>query len=117
MIAAVVLVNAGIAAAPSVRRTYDFGLASEELSDAAVIRNGARLRVDARDLAPGDLLLIERGAFVPADARLIASDDLTVNESPLTGEAQPAHERRKACFIAGHGSPGSSQYGVSRHRR
>jgi Ca2+-transporting ATPase len=91
MIAVVVLINAGIAAATERQadRTIS-GLAAEELSDAAVIRDGARSRVDARDLAPGDLLLIERGVFVPADARLIASDDLTVNESPLTGEAQPA---------------------------
>ncbi|MBM3550556.1 MAG: cation-transporting P-type ATPase [Alphaproteobacteria bacterium] len=91
MIAAVVLVNAGIATATE--RQADraiLGLAGEEPSDAAVIRDGARLKIDSRDLAPGDLLLIERGAFVAADARLIASDDLTVNESPLTGEAQPA---------------------------
>ena len=91
MIAAVVLVNAGIATATE--RQADraiLGLAGEEPSDAAVIRDGVRLRIDSRDLAPGDLLLIERGAFVAADARLIASDDLTVNESPLTGEAQPA---------------------------
>ncbi|QGM95652.1 cation-transporting P-type ATPase [Methylocystis rosea] len=96
MIAAVVLINAGIAAATERQadRTIS-GLASEELSDAAVVRDGARLRIDARDLAPGDLLLIERGVFVPADARLIASDDLTVNESPLTGEAQPAPKEAK----------------------
>ncbi|MGE0194863.1 MAG: cation-translocating P-type ATPase, partial [Methylocystis sp.] len=91
MIAAVVLINAGIATATERQadRTIS-GLAGEALSDAVVIRDGARSRIDSRDLAPGDLLLIERGAFVPADARLIASDDMTVNESPLTGEAQPA---------------------------
>ena len=91
MIAAVVLINAGIATATE--RQADraiVGLAVDGPSDAAVIRDGARVTIDSRDLAPGDLLLIERGAFVPADARLIASDDLTVNESPLTGEAQPA---------------------------
>lgn len=91
MIAAVVLVNAGIATATERQadRTI-LGLAADEPSDAAVIRDGARVRIDSRDLAPGDLLVIERGAFVAADARLIASDDLTVNESPLTGEAHPA---------------------------
>ncbi len=96
MIAAVVLVNASIATATE--RQADraiLGLAGEEPSDAAVIRDGARVRIDSRDLAPGDVLLIERGAFVPADARLIASDDLTVNESPLTGEAQPAPKDAK----------------------
>ncbi|MFO1125074.1 MAG: HAD-IC family P-type ATPase [Methylocystis sp.] len=97
MIAAVVLVNASIATVTE--RQADraiLGLAVDEPSDAAVIRDGVRMRIDSRDIAPGDLLAIERGAFISADARLIASDDLTVNESPLTGEAQPApkDERR-----------------------
>jgi Ca2+-transporting ATPase len=101
MIAAVVLINAGIAAATERQadRTIS-SLAGEELSDALVIRNGVRSRIDSRDLAPGDLLLIERGAFVPADARLIASDDMTVNESALTGEAQPA--RKDAKVVLSH---------------
>ncbi|WP_246657208.1 HAD-IC family P-type ATPase [Methylocystis sp. B8] len=106
MIAAVVLVNAGIATATERQadRTIS-SLAGEELSDAVVIRDGARLEIDARDLAPGDLLLIERGAFVAADARLIASDDLTVNESPLTGEAQPAPKDEKLVLSLDTGVP------------
>ncbi|MBI1980648.1 MAG: cation-transporting P-type ATPase [Methylocystis sp.] len=106
MIAAVVLVNAGIATATERQadRTI-LSLAAEEPSDAAVFRDGARVRIESRDLTPGDLLLIERGAFVAADARLIASDDLTVNESPLTGEAQPAPKDEKFILSPETGVP------------
>jgi len=96
MIAAVVLINASIAAVTERQADRAISsLAADELSEAAVIRDGARSRLDSRDLAPGDVLLIERGAYVAADARLVASDDLSVNESPLTGEAQPAPKDAK----------------------
>ncbi len=93
MIAAVVLVNAGIAA--TTERQADrsiLALAAEAAQQASVIRNGTRQIVDSRDLTPGDILLIERGMLISADARLIDCDDLTVNESPLTGEVQPARK-------------------------
>ena len=93
MIAAVVLVNAGIAA--TTERQADrsiLALAAEAAQQATVIRNGTRQIVDSRDLTPGDILLIERGMLISADARLIDCDDLTVNESPLTGEVQPARK-------------------------
>jgi Ca2+-transporting ATPase len=91
MIAAVVLVNAGIAT--KTEREADrtiLSLMEEGPQPATVIRDGARITIDSSELTVGDLLAIERGALVPADARLIESDDLSVNESPLTGEAHPA---------------------------
>ncbi len=53
---------------------------------ATVIRNGVRENIPARDLVPGDVLLVEGGFFVPADVRLIEEKDLRVNEAALTGE-------------------------------
>ncbi|QGM97754.1 cation-translocating P-type ATPase [Methylocystis parvus] len=91
MIAAVVLVNAGIATATEreADRTIA-GLMDEGPQPATAIRDGARVSIRSSELTIGDILVIERGAFIPADARLIESDDLSVNESPLTGEAHPA---------------------------
>jgi Ca2+-transporting ATPase len=91
MIAAVVLVNAGIATATErdADRTIS-QLMDEGAQPATVIRDGVRMTIDPADLTIGDLLVIERGALIPADARLVESDDLSVNESPLTGEAHPA---------------------------
>ena len=55
---------------------------------AAVLRDGARRSIDARDLVPGDLLLVEEGDRVSADARLI-DGIVEVDLSTLTGESQP----------------------------
>jgi sodium/potassium-transporting ATPase subunit alpha len=54
-----------------------------------VLRNGRAETLLAEELVPGDLLLLEEGDRVPADARLIRTEELTVNNAPLTGEAQP----------------------------
>jgi Ca2+-transporting ATPase len=91
MIAAVVLVNAGIATATEreADRTI-VNLMGDAAQQAVVIRDGSRSLIDPAELTVGDLILIERGAMIPADARLVESDGLSVNESPLTGEAQPA---------------------------
>ena len=52
-----------------------------------VRREGAEQQISAKDLAPGDILLIEAGNIVPADARLIAAANLKVQEAALTGES------------------------------
>jgi Ca2+-transporting ATPase len=56
---------------------------------ARVLREGKRRWIPARDLVPGDLMLISEGARVPADAILIDGDALQVDESTLTGESAP----------------------------
>lgn len=56
---------------------------------ARVMRDGKETRVDARDLVPGDFLLLEAGDTVPADARVAAAADAKTNESSLTGESLP----------------------------
>ena len=47
---------------------------------ARVIRDGVERRVPARELVPGDLVLIGEGERLPADGLLIAGDALTVDE-------------------------------------
>jgi sodium/potassium-transporting ATPase subunit alpha len=54
-----------------------------------VLRNGHPETLLAEELVPGDLLLLKEGDRVPADARLVETKELTVNNAPLTGEAQP----------------------------
>ncbi|WP_125571643.1 HAD-IC family P-type ATPase [Lacticaseibacillus songhuajiangensis] len=51
-----------------------------------VFRDGDRLELDSRELVPGDLVQLEAGDRVPADMRLISADNLSVQESVLTGE-------------------------------
>lgn len=56
---------------------------------ARVLRNGQERQIPAEELVPGDVLLLAEGDRVSADARLIETVDLLVDQSPLTGEAQP----------------------------
>ncbi len=56
---------------------------------ARVIRDGEEKIINACDLVPGDIIVLEAGDFVPADARLIKSVSLKSEESALTGESVP----------------------------
>jgi Mg2+-importing ATPase len=56
---------------------------------AVVVRGGAPVRLGARELVPGDVVLLGLGAIVPADLRLVTTDDLALDESTLTGESMP----------------------------
>ncbi len=60
--------------------------------DAHVVRGGHRLSVPARELVPGDIVLLEAGNFVPADVRLAESINLKVEEAALTGESVPVQK-------------------------
>ena len=52
-----------------------------------VIRNGDKLRVDIKELVPGDLVIVQSGDKFPADLRLVQVRDMKVDESALTGES------------------------------
>jgi Ca2+-transporting ATPase len=56
---------------------------------ARVLRDGREQQVAARELVPGDLLLLAAGDAVGADARLIELAQLQVAEAALTGESVP----------------------------
>ena len=56
---------------------------------AVVLRDGKQGEIDAREIVPGDIVLIDAGDMIPADGRLIVSASLKVEESALTGESLP----------------------------
>jgi magnesium-transporting ATPase (P-type) len=55
----------------------------------AVLRDERRQSVDAAELVPGDIVLVEAGDRVPADLRLIEARSLKAEEAILTGESVP----------------------------
>jgi hypothetical protein len=57
--------------------------------ECTVLRDGARRDIPARELVPGDVVLLEEGDRVPADLRLVYVRNLAVDEAPLTGESVP----------------------------
>ena len=59
---------------------------------AKVRRGGNVTEVDAIELVPGDVVLLEEGMKVPADIRLFQVKSLRVNESSLTGESVPVNK-------------------------
>jgi len=63
---------------------------------ARVRRDGSVKQISAREIVPGDILLLETGDKVPADARLIEVSNLKVNEAILTGESMPVDKRTEA---------------------
>jgi Ca2+-transporting ATPase len=56
---------------------------------AAVLRNGEEEEIPAREVVPGDVLILRAGDKIPSDARLIESVNLQVEEAALTGESVP----------------------------
>jgi len=58
-----------------------------------VLRDGDTFEIDAENLVPGDILLLESGEKIPADVRLLSSHDLEVDESLLTGESVAVHKK------------------------
>ncbi|MFD1189913.1 cation-translocating P-type ATPase [Phenylobacterium conjunctum] len=61
---------------------------------ARVLRDGEVQRIPAREIVPGDLVLIAEGERIPADGRLVSNDVLGVDESILTGESALVDKRR-----------------------
>ncbi len=62
---------------------------------ALVIREGETHQIPARDLVPGDIILLEEGMRIPADARIIEMAQLKANEASLTGESHPTAKNPK----------------------
>lgn len=60
---------------------------------ATVLRDGTPVEVPARDLVPGDLVLVAAGQPFPADGVVMDGADMQVDESTLTGEAFPIRKR------------------------
>lgn len=61
--------------------------------DVSVLRDGAWQHVNARELVPGDYVRLGLGAIIPADATVFVSNNLSTNESVLTGESLPKEKK------------------------
>lgn len=59
---------------------------------ASVLRGGVRVTIDAGDVVPGDILLLEAGDRVSADVRLIRARNIRIDEAVLTGESVPVQK-------------------------
>jgi calcium-translocating P-type ATPase len=88
-ILAIILLNAGF----SFWQEYRAGQVVESLRRrmplaSRVLRDGVEHRVKVRELAPGDVIVLQRGDRVPADARVLRDSGLRLDYSILTGESE-----------------------------
>ncbi|MFW5976314.1 MAG: calcium-transporting P-type ATPase, PMR1-type [Bacillota bacterium] len=66
--------------------------------EARVIRDNKNIKVNARELVPGDIIILKTGDKVPADARIIEAEGLQANESVLTGESVPVNKNDQLLY-------------------
>ena len=59
---------------------------------ATVLRDGKEVKIPAREVVPGDVVILHTGDRVPADGRLIESINLQIEEAALTGESVPVEK-------------------------
>ena len=93
----VVLLNAviGVAQESKAEKSLE---ALRKLSEhaAKVVRDGKEQVIPARELVPGDFVIIETGDYVSADLRIIEAVNLKSQESSLTGESVPVEKSIEA---------------------
>lgn len=63
---------------------------------AVAVRNGKPAQINASDLLPGDIIMVDAGDIVPADARLISLHGLKAEEAALTGESHSVIKKAEA---------------------
>lgn len=91
VILVVVVLNAGLGFYQEHRAEQTLAALKGMLAaQARVRRDGRVVDLDAAQLVPGDIVLLEAGDRVPADGRLLAAHALEVDEAALTGESQAA---------------------------
>ena len=61
---------------------------------AKVMRDGELVEIDAANIVPGDIIVIEEGDRVTADGRIFDADNLNADESILTGESEPVKKNK-----------------------
>jgi len=82
---------------------------------ARVLRDGGEVLIPAKEVVPGDIVVLEEGDRIPADGRIIEAVNLKTNEAVLTGESTPVNkevgivdekapvgDRKNSVFMATH---------------
>lgn len=100
-VVAVILLNAGFAFVQEMQaeRAVE-ALAAFLPSTARVVRDGVRSVIAARDLVPGDVLIVAEGDRICADARII-DGEILLDLSALTGESMPASRSAEPAALNG----------------
>jgi magnesium-transporting ATPase (P-type) len=94
VIFAAVLINATIGFIQEFRAQKAItSLAEMSAPKAHLLRDGEKVEIATDEVVPGDIVQLSSGTRVPADLRLLDADDLQVDESALTGEAESVRKQ------------------------
>jgi P-type Ca2+ transporter type 2C len=101
LVALLILLNVALGSRQELkaRESID-ALASMQVPQAKVVRDGSVELVPAVDVVPGDIVQVEAGDIVPADGRIIRSATLETQEAALTGESAPIGKAASAVLDA-----------------
>lgn len=90
IILAILIINTGLGFYQEYRSENAVAKLQKLVSKEALVkRDGREILIGEQLLVPGDIVILKEGDIVPADIKLIHVDDLSVNESQLTGESAP----------------------------
>ncbi len=96
-IMAIVILNAGLGVFQEYRAERAMAALKEMAAPLVRVRRAGQIRdINAHDLVPGDIVLLESGSIIPADARVIEAANLSVQEASLTGESLPVQKTSAA---------------------
>src|SRR5215211_5543998 len=89
-IAVIVVLNAALGFVQEYRAERAMAALKRLSAPSVKVRREGHVReISARELVPGDVVLLEAGNMVPADGRLVEGANLRVQEAALTGESEP----------------------------
>jgi Ca2+-transporting ATPase len=92
-ISAIVILNAILGVYQEYRAEQAMAALKKMAAPMVRVRRGGKvLDIAARDLVPGDIVLLEAGSVIPADSRIVENANLQVQEASLTGESQPVEK-------------------------
>ena len=66
--------------------------------ESRVLRSGQDTKISAKELVPGDIVILNTGDIIPADLRLLEAYQMEIEESTLTGESVPVKKNSSSIY-------------------
>ncbi len=102
IICIMLLINAGVGFWEEYKAGNAIAALKKNLAlKARVLRDGTWRSIPAREVVPGDVILLSLGSIVPADAELREGEFLSIDQSALTGESLPVSRKTGDTAYAG----------------
>ena len=102
IIVTMLLINAGVGFFEEKNASEAIAALKRQLApNAHVKRDGKWVEIPARELVPGDVILVKLGNIVPADATAARGDYLSIDQSALTGESLPVDKKEGDVLYSG----------------